>query len=120
MTEDFEFVQLVGSRKLYHLDVEHLDGTELPLATKPTWALTHFHPDGSPAPILGTLETSVDSRTGRIITGNQPGIIVITVNANVSPTAHASTTFKIQVKAHPLTTSLLKFKIASHRDAPIH
>jgi hypothetical protein len=120
MSEEYEFVQLVGSRRLYHLDVEHLDGTELPLGGKPTWALTYFHPDGSPAPSLATLETSVDSRTGRIITGNQPGIIVIRVNANVSPAAHASTTFKIQVKPRPATPSLLKFKIASHRDAPIH
>jgi hypothetical protein len=118
---EYEFSQVVGSRWLYHIDVEHLDGLELPLGAKPTWQLTHFHPDGSPAPYsIGTLETSVNCRTGRIIAGNQPGIIIVTPNANVSATAHAATTFKIHVKPHPQTPSLLKFKIASHRDAPIH
>lgn len=119
MTEECEFVQTVGSRRLYHLDVEHIDGTELPLGTKPTWTLTHVHPDGSPAPDLATLETSVDSRTGRIVTGYQPGIIVITVNANVAAAAHASTTFKIHVRPHPQTSSFLKFKITPHRDGPL-
>jgi hypothetical protein len=117
---EYEFAQVVGSRRLYHVDLEHIDGIELPLISKPTWSLTYFHPDGSPAPSLATLETSADSRTGRIIAGNQPGVIVVTVSANVSAISHASTTFKILVKPHPATPSLLKFKIASHRDAPLH
>ena len=118
---DYEFSMVVGSRRLFHLDVEHDDGVELPLGTKPTWEMTHFLPDGSPAPSsIGSLETSVNCRTGRVIAGTRPGTIVITVNANVSATSHASTTFRVHVKPHPSTPSLLKFKVASHRDAPLH
>jgi hypothetical protein len=118
---EYEFSQVVGSRRLYHLDVEHLDGLELPLGTKPTWELTHFHPDGSPAPYsIGTLETSVNCRTGRISAGTRPGTIVVKVGAHVSETAFATTTFKIEVKPHPATPSLLKFKVTPHRDGPLH
>ena len=119
--EEVEFIQLVGSRRLYHLDVEHRDGNDLPLATKPTWELTHLDAAGQPSPHkLATLETSVDCRTGRIITGALPGTIVVTVSANVLPTSHASTTFKIQVNRHPETPKFLKFKITPHRDGPLH
>jgi hypothetical protein len=121
MSDEYEFSMVVGSRRLFHVDVEHDDGVELPLGTKPSWEMSHFLPDGSPAPSsIGTLETSVNCRTGRVIAGTRPGTIVITVNANVSATSHASTTFKIHVKPHPITPSLLKFKVASHRDAPMH
>jgi hypothetical protein len=118
---DYEFSMVVGSRRLFHLDIEHDDGVELPLGTKPSWELSHFLPDGSPAPSsIGILETSANCRTGRVIAGTRPGTIVVKVGAHVSETAFATSTFTIHVKAHPITPSLLKFKIASHRDAPIH
>jgi hypothetical protein len=121
MSDEYEFSMVVGSRRLFHVDVEHDDGLELPLGTKPSWELSHFLPDGSPAPSsIGTLETSVNCRTGRVIAGTRPGTIIVTVNANVSAASHASTTFKIHVKPHPTTSSLLRFKVASHRDAPLH
>jgi hypothetical protein len=116
-----EFSQTVSSRRLYSADVEHLDGLELPLGTKPTWTLTHLLPDGSQAPTsLAVIETSVNGRTCRLIAGPQPGTVIVDVSANVSATSHAATRFKVLIKPHPPTPTLLKFKIASHRDAPIH
>jgi hypothetical protein len=118
--EELEFSQIVGSRRLYSADVEHLDGLELPLGTRPIWTLTHLHPDGSPAPTLAVIETSVNCRTCRLIAGSQPGTVIVEVSANVSPTAHASTRFKVSIQPHPQTPAHLKFKITPSRDAPIH
>jgi hypothetical protein len=119
--EEVEFIQVVNSRKLYAVDLSHTDGTELATTAKPTWELTHFDPTGQPSPHkIGALETSVDCRTGRIITGALPGIIIVRVSANVSPTAHALETFKILVKPHPETPALMRFTITPGRDAALH
>jgi hypothetical protein len=121
LEEELEYVQVVNSRKLYAVDLSHSDGTELAMTTKPAWELTHFNPAGEPTPHkIATLETSVDCRTGRIITGALPGIIIVRVSANVSPTAHALETLKILVKPHPETPALMRFTITPGRDAPLH
>ena len=72
-----EFTQWTNSKRLYHLDLESVDGSDFP-HSKPTWTLAQFNADGSPGQV-GTLETPPDLHMGRITTGPLPGKIVVTV-----------------------------------------
>ena|SRR6478672_2754469 len=90
-----EFIQWVNSKRVYHLDLESLDGSDFPVITKPVWTLTHQNADGSPSPCIGVLETPPDCHMGRITAGPDPGTITVTVTAVISPTAVATQTFKI-------------------------
>src|SRR6478736_489232 len=92
-----EFIQWVNSKRVYHLDLESLDGSDFPVITKPVWTLTHQNADGSPSPCIGMLETPPDCHMGRITAGPDPGTITVTVTAVISPTAVATQTFKINV-----------------------
>ena len=116
-----EFTQWLHTRKLYCIDHEHhLDGSDLPIVSKPTWTVAHTNSDGSPSQGIGVLETAPDSCMARFF-AEQLGTVTITVHAAVSPTAVASTTFTIHVKAHPpITARSPTFKISQHRNGPIH
>jgi hypothetical protein len=115
------FIQWINTKRIYHLDLEALDGTDFPLISKPVWTLTHQNADGSPAQCIGTLETPPDAHMGRISTGHLPGTITVTVSAAISPTAVASQTFVINVAAHPLVPGRSPtFKISQLRNGPIH
>ena len=114
-----EFTQWTNSKRLYHLDLESVDGSDFP-HSKPTWTLAQFNADGSPGQV-GTLETPPDLHMGRITTGPLPGKIVVTVTAVMSPTAVASQTFTINVEAHPQVAGRSpSFRISQHRNGPIH
>ena len=56
-----EFTQWTNSKRLYHLDLESVDGSDFP-HSKPTWTLAQFNADGSPGQV-GTLETPPDLHT---------------------------------------------------------
>ncbi|SIO49360.1 hypothetical protein SAMN05443247_06428 [Bradyrhizobium erythrophlei] len=117
-----EFVQWVNSKRVYHLDLEALDGSDFPLVSKPTWTLTHHDAAGLPAPHgIGVLETPPDCHAGRITTGPTPGTITVTVSAVISATAVATQTFTINVAAHPLVPGRSPtFWISQHRNGPMH
>ncbi len=115
-----EFTQWLHTKKLYHIDHEHLDGSDLPLTTKPTWSLTHVNADGSPSQGIGMLETSPDCHTARFV-AEQLGTVTITISAAISPTAVASTTFEINVLPHPPATARsATLRISQHRNGPTH
>jgi hypothetical protein len=118
--EEFEFVQWLHTKKLYHLDLEHaLDGSDLPLTMKPVWQVVHQNPDGSPSPGLGMLETSPDAMTGRF-TAEQPGTVTLTIVAAMS-VANAVTVFRIRVLPHPPTpVEHATFKVRQLRNGPTH
>jgi hypothetical protein len=105
MTEEPEtFTQFLGQRKVYTIDHEHLDGSDLPIVGKPTWTVAHQNADGSPSQGIGILETSPDGCTARF-TAEQRGAVTITVSAVVGPTAVATKVFQVNVKAHPPVTA---------------
>ena len=119
-TEPDEFTQWIDSKKLYHVDHLRLDGTDLPLVSKPTWSLQHFNADGSPSQAIGTLHTSPDCFTARF-SAEHLGTVTVTISAVVSPTMVASKTFKITVAPHPpVTTRAPTFKVTQHRNGPVH
>jgi hypothetical protein len=116
-----EFTQWVNTKRVYHLDLESLDGSDFPLISKPVWSLTHHNADGSPAQCIGTLETPPDLHMGRITTGPLPGTITVAVTASISPTAVATQTFTINVAAHPPAPGRSPtFRISQHRNGPTH
>jgi hypothetical protein len=116
-----EFTQWVNSKRVYHLDLESLDGSDFPLVSKPTWTLAHFNADGSPSQCIGTLETPPDAHMGRITTGQLPGRIEITVSAVTSPTTVATQIFTVNVAAHPPVPGRSPaFRISQHRNGPMH
>jgi hypothetical protein len=116
-----EFIQWVNSKRVHHLDLESLDGSDFPVITKPVWTLTHQNADGSPSPCIGVLETPPDCHMGRITAGPDPGTITVTVTAVISPTAVATQTFKINVMAHPPVPGRSPtFRISQHRNGPMH
>jgi hypothetical protein len=119
LNEHQEFLQPINTKRIYNVD--HHDGSVLPVVSKPIWTLVHYNADGSPSQSIGTLETSPDGGTGRLTTGHLPGTIEITVSASVSPTAVATKTFKINVAAHqPVTTRSPTFRVSQHRNGPTH
>jgi hypothetical protein len=117
MTE--EFFQWVSTKRLYHVDLESLDGGHLPLLSKPTWSLVQKSADGSPAQAIGVLETSPDGCSARF-SAEHLGTVEVTISAVVSPTAVATQTFKINVMAHPPAAGKMTLKVSSHRNGPIH
>jgi len=97
-----EFRQWTNSKRLYHLDLEAVDGSDFP-HSKPTWTLAQFNADGSPGQV-GTLETPPDLHMGRITTGPLPGKIVVT-----------------DVEAHPQVAGRSPtFRVSQHRNGPTH
>jgi hypothetical protein len=115
-----EFVQWVNSKRVYHLEYVHLDGSDLPVVSKPTWSLAHQNADGSLSQGIGILETSPDGCTARF-TAEQLGTVTITVSAVVGPTAIATQTFTISVLPHPpLTARSPTLRISQHRNGPTH
>jgi hypothetical protein len=114
------FTQWVNTKRVYHLDLESLDGTDFP-HSKPVWAFTHKNADGSPAQAIATVETPPDAHMARITTGHLPGSIEVTVTAVISPTAVATQTFTVNVAAHPTVPGRSPpFRISQHRNGPIH
>jgi hypothetical protein len=112
------FTQLTNSVKAYSLEHLHLDGTDLPVTSKPVWTVTHAGLDG--ATTCGTLETSVDAHTGRFRAGASPGSVKITVVASASPSAVVMTEFAIEVRAHPQIAASSKFTVTQGPDRPLH
>lgn len=116
-----DFTQWTNTRRLYHADHEDLAGGDLPTISKPEWVVTHTGADGNPAASVAVVETSPDGHSARISTGPSPGKISVTVSAAASPTAVASTTFTVNVKAHqPVSARSPTFRISQHRNGPIH
>ena len=119
-----EFVQWINSRKVYEINCEHMDGSDLPVTSIPTWTMTHQNEDPSPALSgfsLAQMETSQDGHTARITTGNMPGIITITVTGMVGATSAASKSFKILVARHPqLERAAPSFRVSQHRNRHIN
>lgn len=115
------FTQWVNTKRIYHIDLEHLDGSDLPVISKPIWSVTHANADGSPAQSIGVIETSPDCHTARITTGPLPGSITVTVSAVASPTAIATQTFTINVAAHPhVARPSPTLRVSQHRNGSIH
>ena len=120
MTTHERFTQFLDTKKIYNLDHLHLDGSVLPLISKPVWSLAHSNADGSPALSIATLETSPDGQSARI-TAEMLGTVEVTVTAAVSPTAVATKTFHINIAVHPpVTAGAPTFTISQHRDRPIN
>jgi hypothetical protein len=120
MTEPEQFLQHVGTRKVYHVDHLHVDGTALPTTAQPQWSLSHLGADGNPTASIATLETSVDGFSARLTTHHLPGIVTITVSAPVGPTSMAIKVFEVAVKAHPaVMASAPTFHITQTRNSPI-
>jgi hypothetical protein len=118
-TEHEQFVQHLHTRKVYHADHLHIDGSDLPTTAQPQWSLTHQGADGNPTASIATLETSVDGFSGRLTT-HMPGIVTISIIAPVSPTAVAIKTFTVNVMAHPpVTATAPTFQVSQHRNSPI-
>jgi len=119
-----EFVQWINTRKVYEIHCEHVDGSDLPVTSTPTWTMAHENEDASPALSgfsLATIETSQDGHTARITTGNMPGVITITVTGMVGATSAASKSFKIRVARHPqLEHTAPSFRISQHRNRHIN
>lgn len=116
-----EFVQWTNSKRIYHIDHLHLDGSHLPVVSKPTWTMEYKNEDPNVSQGLGTIETSPDGTSARITTHDQPGTITITVSASVSPTAFASKVFTIAVKRHlAVTTRAPTFTVTQSRNGSIH
>jgi hypothetical protein len=120
-TEHEQFRQWVNSKKVYTVDHEHLDGSDLPIVSKPTWTLAHYNADGSPSASIATLETSPDSCSGRLTTHDLPGVVIVTISAPVSSTSVASKTFAIRVEKHPMITARSPtFTVRQVRNGSIH
>ena len=119
-TEPEQFVQHLHTKKVYHVDHLHIDGSDLPTTAQPQWSLTHQGADGNPTASIATLETSVDGFSGRLTTHHLPGIVTLTVSAPVGPTSMASKVFEVSVEAHPaVTTPSPTFHITQTRNSPI-
>jgi hypothetical protein len=120
---DEEFLQFTDSRKVYEINCD-VDGSDLPVTSTPTWAMTHENEDPSPALSgfsLASLEISQDGHTARVTTGNMPGIVTVTVTARVAATSVASKSFKIRVARHPQLTGWIQpFRISQHRNRHIN
>jgi hypothetical protein len=115
-----EFTQFLSTKKVYHIDLENLDGVDAPLISKPVWTFAHENADGSPAQRIGTIEMSPDCHTVRF-TAETVGTVTATVTALASPTAAATQTFKIKVDSHPpVPAHSVSFRISQHRNGPIH
>jgi hypothetical protein len=121
-TTDYEkFRQWTNSKRLYTVDHEHLDGSDLPIVSKPVWTLTHYNADGSASASIATLETSPDGCSGRLTTHDLPGTVIVAITAVVSPTSVASKTFAICVEKHPpITSRSPTFTIRQARNGSIH
>ena len=118
-TEPEQFVQHLHTKKVYHVDHLHIDGSDLPTTAQPQWSLTHQGADGNPTASIATLETSVDGFSGRLTT-HMPGTVTISITAPVGPTAVATKVFQIAVKAHPaVTASAPTFRVTQNRNSPI-
>lgn len=121
MTEHAEFVQWTNTKRIYHIDHLHLDGSHLPTISKPVWSLEHRAEDPNVAQALATLETSVDGTSARITTYDQPGVIMVSVSAHASPIAFASKVFTIAVKRHaPVTSRAPTFAVTQSRNGSIN
>jgi hypothetical protein len=59
--EHQEFVQPTNTKRIYHID--HHNGSDLPVISKPSWTMAHYNADGSLSQCIGTLETSPDAET---------------------------------------------------------
>jgi hypothetical protein len=117
MTE--EFTQWTGTTRTYHADHLGSDGSHLPIISKPEWSIEHSPEDSNVRQVLGTIELSTDATSARIKTGDQPGVITVTVRAQASPTAFASKEFTIAVRRYaPVTTSA--FTITQSRNGSIN
>jgi hypothetical protein len=116
------FKQWVNTKRIYHIDLESVDGSDFPVHSQLIWTVTHYSADGSPsAHSIGVIETAPDCHTARITTGHLLGAIVVRVTAAVSPTAVATQTFTIEVAAHPPVLGRAPtFKISQCRNGPIH
>jgi hypothetical protein len=116
------FLQWINSRKVYEINCEHMDGSDFPVTSIPTWTMTHQNDDPSPALAgfsLASIETSQDGHTARITTGNMSGVITITVTAMVAATSTASKSFQIRVARHPQGATP-SFRISQHRNRHIN
>jgi hypothetical protein len=119
-TEPEQFVQHLHTRKVYHVDHLHIDGSDLPTLAQPQWSMTHVDAAGNPTASIATLETSVDGFSARLTTHHLPGIVTLTVSAPVGPTSMASKVFEVSVEAHPaVTTPSPTFHITQTRNSPI-
>jgi hypothetical protein len=117
--EHEQFTQFLQTKKVYHVDHLHLDGSDLPTIAQPQWSVTHQGADGNATASIATLETSVDGFSGRL-TAHMVGVVTITVTAVVSPTAVATKTFQIAVKEHPpVSARSPAFTVSQHRNSPI-
>jgi hypothetical protein len=120
-TEPEQFVQHLHTKKVYHVDHLHIDGSDLLTTAQPQWSMTHLDAAGNPTASIATLETSVDGFSARLTAHNMVGVVTITVTAPVGPTAMAIKTFQIAVVEHPpVTARSPTFKISQHRNEPIH
>jgi hypothetical protein len=109
----------LNTKKLYTVDHEHIDGSDLPIVTKPTWTLQHFNADGSPSQAIGVFETSPDGCSARF-TAEHLGTVEVTISAVASPTAVASKTFRINILPHPIATRSATLKVTQSRNGSIH
>jgi len=123
-TEHEEFLQHTETRKVYEIACLHIDGSDLPITSVPTWVMTHENEDSNPALSgfsLATMETSPDGLTARITTGNMPGIVMVTVTAVVAATSGASKSFKIRVARHPQVAARAPtLRVSQHRNRHIN
>jgi hypothetical protein len=119
-TESEQFVQHLHTKKVYHVDHLHIDGSDLPTTAQPQWSMTHLDAAGNPTASIATLETSVDGFSARLTTQHMVGIVTITVTAPVGPTSVATKVFEVAVKAHPpVTATAPTFQVSQHRNSPI-
>jgi len=117
--ETEEFTQHVGAKRIYHVDHAHLDGSDLPVVTKPTWSLVQQYPDGS-AGAIGAIETSPDGFIARF-TAEHAGTVTVTVAAEVAPRTTATKTFTIRVLPQPpVAAGSSTLQVSQHRNGPIH
>ena len=114
-----EFTQWKNSKKLYHIDMESLDGSDFP-HSKPTWTFAHKNADGSPAQAIAVVETNPDAHAARITTHDIAGTIEVTVSAVTSSTTVATQSFTVSVKDHPPAAGRAPaFRISQHRNGQI-
>jgi hypothetical protein len=119
-TEPEQFVQHLHTRKVYHVDHLHVDGSDLPTTAPPQWSMAHIDAAGNPTASIATLETSVDGFSARLTTHHMVGTVTITVSAPVSSTAMAHKTFEVAVEAHPAVTATSPtFHVSQHRNSVI-
>jgi|SRR4029077_1685010 hypothetical protein len=108
------FKQFVNSKRVYHVDIE-----SHPLASRPTWSLTHSR-DGSPVPHgIAAIEAATDGMTARLTTHEWTGLLTVAVTAFVHPRTTFTQSFQIEIQPIPDLGPKLEMAFTSHRDRPI-